>query len=151
MQTTATSTSTVTAMDNLSVNSYITRKARSSKNTALHYTRRLNVFASFVFQKYNLTLDELIKTLTTPSHDPKIDVYDLLSDYVSYIQEQRDVSPLTIKILVSCARNYLETFDVEMSQRKFQFKVSMPRVKESSQHYHEYSPLLLLTLLLVYA
>jgi integrase len=120
-------------MDNLSVNSYITRKARSSKNTALHYTRRLNAFASFVSQKYNLTLDKLIKTLTTHSHGPKIDVYDLLSDYVSYIREQRDVSPLTIKILVSCARNYLETFDVEISQRKFQFKVSMPRVKESKK------------------
>lgn len=80
-------------MDNLSVNRYITRKAISSKTTALHYTRRLNVFANFVSQKYGLTLDELVKTLTTHSHGPKIDVYELLSEYVSYIQEQKDVSP----------------------------------------------------------
>jgi integrase len=120
-------------MDNSTVNSYITRKAISSKATALHYTRRLNVFANFVSQKYDLTLDELVKTLTTHSHGPKIDVYELFSEYVSYIQEQKDVSPLTFKILMSCARNYLETFDVEISQRKFQFKVSMPRVKESKK------------------
>lgn len=123
----------MTAIANSTVNSYITRKAISSKTTALHYTRRLNVFANFVSQKYDLTLDELVKTLTTHSHGPKVDVYELLSEYVSYIQVQKDVSPLTFKILMSCARNYLETFDVEISQRKFQFKVSMPRVKESKK------------------
>jgi integrase len=127
------SISTMMAMDNSTVNSYITRKAISSKTTALHYTRRLNVFANFVSQKYDLTLDEVVKTLTTHSRGPKIDVYELFSEYVSYIQEQKDVSPLTFKILMSCARNYLETFDVKISQRKFQFKVSKPRVKESKK------------------
>jgi hypothetical protein len=94
------------AMDNSTVNSYITRKAISSKTTALHYTRRLNVFANFVSQKYDLTLDEVVKTLTTHSRGPKIDVYELFSEYVSYIQEQKDVSPLTFKILMSCALIY---------------------------------------------
>ncbi len=98
MQTTATSTSTssVTAMDNL-FNSYITRKARSFQKYCTSLYQKTECFAQFVFQEYDLTLDELIKILTTHSHGPKIDVYDLLSDYVSYIQDQRDVSPLDSK------------------------------------------------------
>lgn len=32
-----------------------------------------------------MSLDELILTLTTYGHGPKIDVYDLLSEYVKYL------------------------------------------------------------------
>jgi integrase len=50
-----------------------------------------------------------------------------LSEYVSYILQLRNTSPLTLKFRVSTVRNFLETFDVEISLRKFQFKVKMPR------------------------
>ena len=76
----------------------------------------------------HISLDELTLTLSTYSHGPKIDVYNLLSDYVSYIYKEKNVSPLTIKLLVSTVRSYLETFDVEISPRKFKFKVMTPRI-----------------------
>jgi integrase len=99
-----------------------------SQKTASDYRKRLNYFRDFVLKNYNLSLDELITTLISYSHGPKIDVYDLLSDYVTHIQKERNVSPLTLKLLVSTVRSYLETFDVEISPRKFRFKVRIPRV-----------------------
>jgi hypothetical protein len=84
-------------------------------NTAYDYKKRLESFRKFVLQQHNISLDELILTLTTYSHGPKIDVYNLLSDYIDYIQKEKRVSPLTIKLLVSTVRSYLETFDVEIS------------------------------------
>jgi integrase len=102
-------------------------------NTAYDYKKRLESFRKFVLQQHNISLDELILTLTTYSHGPKIDVYNLLSDYIDYIQKEKRVSPLTIKLLVSTVRSYLETFDVEISPRKFKFKVITPRVIRSDK------------------
>ena len=120
----------VTNDGNTTLTRYIKSMKISSKNTALEYQIRLNFFKDFVLKTYNISLDELIKTLTLQSHGPKIDVYDMLSDYVTYIQteKKRKVSPMTIKLLMSTVRSYLETFDVEISPRKFRFKVRMPRV-----------------------
>jgi integrase len=111
--------------DNLTVTRYLATKR---KKTAQDYRKRLLVFRDFITQTYQLTLDELIKTMTVKGRGPKIDVYDMLLDYEVYIQKERKVSPLTLKLLVSTVRNYLETFDVEISQKKFQLKVGMPRV-----------------------
>jgi len=36
-----------------------------------------------------MSLDELILTLTTVSHGPKVDIYDLLSEYVGYIHKKK--------------------------------------------------------------
>jgi integrase len=105
----------------------------SSKKTAADYRKRLNYFKIFVLKNYDLTLDDLVTALTHYSHGPKIDVYDLLSDYVSYIRKEKNLSPLTLKLLVSTVRSYLETFDVEISPRKFRFKVRMPRVIRSEK------------------
>lgn len=47
---------------------------------------------------------------------------------MTHTQKTRDVSPLTLKLMMSTVRNYLETFDVEISAKKFRMKVGMPRV-----------------------
>jgi hypothetical protein len=113
--------------NNKTVSKYIRGVEVTSKNTAKEYLKRLTNFQGFVSQKYDLTLDELITTLTIKGKGPKIDVYDLLSEYVSCILQLKNTSPLTLKLRVSTVRNFLETFDVEISLRKFQFKVKMPR------------------------
>jgi integrase len=115
--------------NNKTVSKYIRGVEVTSKNTAKEYLKRLAHFQGFVSQKYDLTLDELITTLTIKGKGPKIDVYDLFAEYVSFILHSENVlSPLTLKLRVSTVRNFLETFDVELSLRKFQFKVKMPRV-----------------------
>jgi outer membrane lipoprotein-sorting protein len=70
-----------------------------------------------------MSLDELILTLTTVSHGPKVDIYDLLSEYVSYIHKKKTVSPLTLKLLLSTVKCYLETLDVEISPKKYKLQV----------------------------
>jgi hypothetical protein len=106
--------------NNRTVSKYIRGVEVTSKNTAKEYLKRLAHFQGFVSQKYDLTLDELITTLTTKGRGPKIDVYDLFAEYVSFILHSENVlSPLTLKLRVSTVRNFLETFDVEISLRKF--------------------------------
>jgi integrase len=115
------------------LNEYIENTKIRNKKTAAEYRKRLNHFKVFVLKNYNLTLDQLIMTLTSYSHGPKIDVYNLLSEYVKYIQKERNVKPQTLKLLVYAVRAFLETFDVEISPRKFRFKVIMPRVIRSKK------------------
>jgi integrase len=107
---------------------YINRVEKRSKRSASLYNQRLGYFRDFINQKLDLTLDELIKTLTVQGRGPKIDVYDLLSDYVTFLQDTRNMSPLTLKFMLSTIRNFLEFFDVEISSKKFRNKVGMPRV-----------------------
>jgi integrase len=114
--------------DNKTVVKYIDKVRKRSERSAKHYAQRLGYFRDFIRQKFDLTLDELIKTLTVQGRGPKIDIYDLFSDYVTFIQDTRNMSPLTLKLMLSTIRNYLEYFDIEISSRKFRTKVGMPRV-----------------------
>jgi hypothetical protein len=107
---------------------YIKSIEITNKKTAKDYKDRLNLFRDFVSKKYDLTLDQLIRTLTTESHGPKIDVYDLLSEYVAYVSKERNVNPHTLKLYVNTVRGYLEYNDVNITDRKFHYKVRMPRV-----------------------
>lgn len=118
----------ITKTISIRVSKYIRGVAVTSKNTAKEYLKGLANFQQFVSQNYDLTLDELIVTLTVKGRGPKIDIYDLLSEYVSFILQSKKVSPITLKLRVSTVRNFLETFDFEISLRKFQFRVRTPRV-----------------------
>ena len=112
------------------LNTYI---EKHEKNTAIDYKKKLKIFGEFVTKNYDLTLDQLITTLTTNSHGPRVDVYDLLSGFVLYLRKERSVSPLTIKLYMNAVRSFLETYDVELSARKFKLKVKMPRVIQTEK------------------
>jgi integrase len=75
-----------------------------------------------------LSVDEVIKTLTTRSHGPKIDVYDMLSLYVSREYKIGSIMPITLKQRIVTIKNFLEYHDVDISPRKLKFKVRMPKV-----------------------
>src|SRR6476469_2501234 len=74
--------------------------------------------------EYKLTLDDLIKKIKEGLHDP----YDILCNYIAYIQASNNISALTLKQRVTTAKNFLEYFDVDISPRKFQLKVKLPKV-----------------------
>ena len=112
---------------------YIESVASVNKYTAYEYWRRLIQFASFVNQKYDLTLDGLVKRLQLGKNN-NIDVYDLLSSYVAFLQKRDNVpSPSSIKQWISTIRNFLEFWDLEISVRKLKIKVRMPRVIRQSK------------------
>ena len=123
----------MSVLKNNTVEKYVKNTALSNQNTAYEYSKRLDSFGLFIQHDYSLSLDELITILTTTSLGPKIDVYDMLSNYVSYLHNNGKVSPITIKQRISTARSYLETFDVDISPRKFKVKVKMPRVIQTTK------------------
>lgn len=67
------------------------------------------------------------------SHGSKVDVYNLLSEYITYLHRKGSLSSITLKGYVNSARNFLEYADVEISPRKLKFKVKMPRVIRQSK------------------
>ena len=54
---------------NKTISKYIRGVEVTSKNTAKEYLKRLTHFQGFVSQKYDLTLDELLTTLTVKGRD----------------------------------------------------------------------------------
>jgi integrase len=100
--------------------------------TGYEYSKRLEYFGKFIAKEYHLTIDEIILTMTRPSQGPHIDIYDLLSGYISYLQKS-GIKPSTIKYWISTARGFLEYYDVEISPRKFRLKVKFPRIVRQSR------------------
>jgi hypothetical protein len=81
---------------------YIESVASVNKYTAYEYWRRLIQFGSFVTEKYDLSLDGLVKQLQLGKNNDDneynngndtigvdIDVYDLLSSYVASLQKRQ--------------------------------------------------------------
>jgi integrase len=95
-----------------------------SISSAREYRLRLRSFVTFATAEYKLTLDDLIKAMREDVYDP----YDVLSNYVAYLQANTTISTSTLKLRVTTARTLLEFFDIEVSPRKFKLKVKIPKV-----------------------
>lgn len=147
LKTTATSTTTITATaanrkpESLCLIKYIKNIQQANKRTASEYEYRLSKFEKYVLayqQQYlqqnqdrktkttTTSLDQVIEELKNDSN--KIDPYDLLSGFVAYIQREQGIeNPNTIRYFVITARNFLEYHDIEISPRKFKFRVRLPK------------------------
>src|SRR5919199_459724 len=102
-----------------------------NKRTAREYHLRLTNFQDFVINRYKskpankprTALDDIISNIKQGSED----AYEVLSDYVNYLQTNHNISTLTIKQRVVTAKNFLEYYDVDISPRKFKIKVKLPK------------------------
>jgi integrase len=103
---------------------YIKSVSMMSASSAREYRFRLHSLVTFAMMKYKLTLDDLIKAIKEGLYDP----YDVLSNYIAYLQASNTISTLTLKQRVITAKNFLEYFDVKISPRKFKLKVKLPKV-----------------------
>src|SRR5918994_2272150 len=117
-----------TTAENTTVKTFINNTENVNKGTAKEYRKRLDLFGRFIVETYDLSLDELVKTLVVEGHGPHIDIYSLFSKYVGWLRQRGTMSPRSIKTWTSTARHYLETLDVEISPRKWQLKVKMPSI-----------------------
>jgi integrase len=102
---------------------YIKTVKAMNKATAKVYNFRIGYFDSFVYNHYRITLDDMIEQIKKGNRDP----YDVLNNYICYLQENTHVSPLTLKQLVITVKNFLEYNDVDISPRKFKLKVKLPK------------------------
>jgi hypothetical protein len=119
------------------VTQYIKAISESNGKTGYQYLSRLRQFENFRSQTYPFNIDEL--TINKMFH---VNVYDLLSGYVSYLVTRvsngkngnnHKVSNLTIKQHLITAKNFLEYHDIEISPRKFKLKVKIPKVIRRSK------------------
>jgi integrase len=111
------------------LNKYIRNIGTMNKATAYEYQVRLTTFAEFVFNDYGTTLDMLIIKLKEGSEDP----YDILTNYVAYLQNNCSISAGTLKARIITAKNFLEYYDVDISPRRFKLKVKMPKIIRKSK------------------
>ena len=109
---------------------YIKNIHAMNKGTAIEYHRRLLGFQDFVTKTYKTTLDNIITRINEGSEDP----YEILSDYISYLQTNYNISTLTLKQRIVTVKNFFEYYDVDISPRKFKLKVKIPRfIKKSKE------------------
>src|SRR6266487_1892036 len=108
---------------------YIRNIRVMSKATSYEYYFRLTTFQNFITEDYKATLDNLIARIREGREDP----YDILSNYIVYLQNHYNISPGTLKARIITAKNFLEYYDVDVSPRKFKLKVKMPKVIRKSK------------------
>jgi len=109
------------------VSKYLTNVAIMNESTAVKYNERLKKFVVFVSKHYGLDIDEIIKRIMRS----KVDVYNVLSNYILYLKEtinNGNISPITLKNHTITIKNFLEYSDIDISPRKFKLKVRLPKV-----------------------
>jgi integrase len=108
---------------------YIRSISVTNKRTANEYLGRLFIFETFIKQNYDFSVDEL-----TISKTFSVDIYDLLSNYVAWLNNRTDndgsklLSNVSIKNRVINVKNFLEYFDIPVNPHKFKLRVKLPRV-----------------------
>jgi hypothetical protein len=126
----------------IALDKYIKSIYAMNKRTAREYHFRLTNFRDFVIKRYKskamnkprTILDDIIANIKQRSKD----AYEILGDYVNYLQTNGNISTLTIKQRVVTVKNFLEYFDVDISPRKFKIKVKLPKtVKKIKRHYQK--------------
>ena len=97
-----------------------------NKNSAIIYRDHLKPFESFARNNYNIDLDSLVINI----REGRYNVYDILSELTSYLQDcnyNKPLSSTTLRNRVKIARNFLEFNDVDISHNKFKLKIRLPR------------------------
>jgi integrase len=97
-----------------------------NKSTAIIYRDHLKPFESFATTRYDLDLYSLVMNIL----EGKYNVYNILSEFASYLQDlnyNRPLSSLTLRNRIKAVKNFLEFNDVDISNNKFKLKVRLPR------------------------
>jgi len=105
---------------------YLSEVSSEEASTAIGYRTHLNNFSYFVRKNYHYAdLDEIIDDFKVG----KKDVYFTLADFKNSFGDGR-LSSSTIRNRVTVVKNFLEYWDVDISNRKFKLKV---RLKKSGK------------------
>jgi integrase len=108
------------------IEAFLQNVSNMSKSTADTYRFRLYPFVYYAKSKHAKTPDELIAAIRSD----KLDVYDILSDYASYLQSQvkkNGRGAASVKRRVSVVKDVLTFKDIDISDNKFKAKVKLPK------------------------
>ena len=107
-----------------SVRNYFENTNIMNKSTAKEYLIRLKNFNEFLYKEYDgITIETLLEKIK----DGTIDIYNILSRYGAD-QKNYNISSITIKQRIVTVKNFFEYHDIEVSPRKFKFKVRLPKI-----------------------
>lgn len=105
------------------VDTFLCSIQRNSSATGRTYLNGIKHFAKFLKPR-NQTPDTIIPLL----QHHEIDVYTLLNEFVSYLDElQPKMYNSTIKLNVAVVRSFIEFFDVDIVTSKFRRRVKLAK------------------------
>jgi integrase len=112
------------------VQKFLSSKKRGAINTAIGYKTSLALFQQFLTHDYDdFTLETILELLISD----KIDVYDLLDRFVSYLVSIK-LSRSSIHQYLTGIRSYFLYYDIDIVNSKFKRRVTMPKtVQEEEQ------------------
>ena len=112
------------------VHKFLFSKTRGAVNTAIGYKTSLAYFQQFLTTDYN---DLTLETIIEPLISRKIEVYDLLDCFVSYLQNIK-LNRSSIHQYLVGIRAYLGYNDIDIVNSKFKRRVTMPKnIQEEEQ------------------
>jgi integrase len=112
---------------------YLDDLAVQNPNTAKVVGYYLEDFVQYVKDTYRQEAagDTVVDLIIKDVKSGKMDVYDLLRDYVHYLDIRKlkpgKISPATLIQKVKVVKRLLEYSDIDISSSKFKMKVKMPR------------------------
>ena len=115
------------------VKSFLDSIERNSFQSKRTYLSGIKHFQEFLNAKYSRkTVETILSSLNNDANilEQKIDIYQLLNDFVSYLI-QLNLSIPSISLYIAAIRSYLAYYDIDVIPSKFKRKVKMPK------HYRE--------------
>jgi integrase len=108
--------------------SSIERNSASSKKAYSSGLLHLNNFILRHYSNYNL------ETILKPLLKNKINIYQFLEGFVSYLLETRiGMTPKSISLYVTALRSYFAYYDIDVIPSKFRRKVRLPKVHREDE------------------
>src|SRR5919106_3728890 len=94
---------------------YLDNVEQMNRSTATEYKKRLASFSDFVFRKYGYSIDHLINELI--KNDKSLNVYEVLSSYVAFLNGSGTLSPQTINYRLTTAMHPLDLHHASLPPR----------------------------------
>jgi integrase len=113
---------------------FLQTKARRSFRTGLNLWSGLQYLNAYAKSCYDMDLEQLVPAIK----QEKIDVYSILNSLVTYLQKETpngaDMMAKTVMNYVAAAKSYFQYADIDIAQKKFQYRVSLPTLyREDSE------------------
>jgi integrase len=101
-----------------------TASAMGYRTGLLTFERFLNSSISGKMSDSRPDLETIIELLLTQ----KINVYELLDQFVQFLLDQKNLSNTSVRLYVASVRSYLGFYDIDIISTKFKRRVKLPKV-----------------------
>jgi integrase len=104
---------------------------RNSRSSRIAYSCGLLHLSNFISRKYAKYDCE---TILQPLSENKINIYELLEGFISYLLKTRiGITPKSILLYVTALRSYFAYYDIDVIPSKFRRKVRLPKVHREDE------------------